>query len=286
MSEKIKWNEMSKGEKKEFLKEHYLELKWSQDKIANVIGINQTSVSKRLRRFGIPCRKDGEGNKGVHKWGGTRKCPWISKSNVEKPRTKQHRTVCVVCGKEIHAPNCRKRKCCSIECRGKLQSQLFKGRKVPWIHKATQTMILNKSSYVLKHNKDADFRKKILKGLIKRPNNTEKYIINIIHKHNLPFKYVGDGELIIGGLNPDFVHISDKKVIEVFGRVYHDKSKSYFDVAYNRTEDGRIECFNKFGYKCLVIWDDELTNEERVLYNIKQFLNLGKIEEQRSDKTT
>ena len=45
---------------------------------------------------------------------------------------------------------------------------------------------------------------------------------DICKKHNLPFKYTGDGSFWIDKLNPDFIECNGKKTcIEIFGDYWH-----------------------------------------------------------------
>lgn len=120
-------------------------------------------------------------------------------------------------------------------------------------------------------NRDPEFMKKRLKGLMKKPTKPERRIINLIEKHSLPFKYVGDGEKIIGTFNPDFIHKDARKVIEVFGRVYHDPEASFFPIDWKRQPKGRKEIFKQHGYDCLILWDDELGSDDSILDSITAF---------------
>ncbi len=97
--------------------------------------------------------------------------------------------------------------------------------------------------------------KKIIKSSQQRPNKTERILIDLFKQLNLPYDYVGDGSKIIGTLNPDFIHSTEKKIIELFG-VWHEKG----NVRYTLTEEGRIEYFKKRGYQTLVIWCKDLKN--------------------------
>jgi len=125
-----------------------------------------------------------------------------------------------------------------------------------------------------KKNKDPVFIKKRLKGLIKRPNKPEQKIIDLCKKHNFPFKYVGDGGVIIGTLNPDFIHNQgENKIIELFGRTFHDPDKSPYDISWHQQYWGRMAYFSQQGYDCLIIWDDELGDEEGVTEKIRVFMN-------------
>ena len=62
------------------------------------------------------------------------------------------------------------------------------------------------------------------------------------------------------------------KLIELFGRAFHDPTKSFISLKYGNLQEGRLGAFKKMGYKCLIIWDDELKNEKSVISKIKEFL--------------
>lgn len=119
-------------------------------------------------------------------------------------------------------------------------------------------------------NKDPEFIAKRLKGLLQKPTKPEKELISIIQEYKLPYKYVGDGSFILGNLNPDFINVNGKKqIIEVFGRVWHQKLLRNED--WKRSELGRIMVFNSYGFKTLIIWDDELQNRDKVLDKLINF---------------
>lgn len=125
----------------------------------------------------------------------------------------------------------------------------------------------------LKHSKamkriwaDPEVRRRrigdILKAVCKKPNRVERKLINLINKSGLPFKYVGNGEVIIGDRCPDFINTNGKKqLIELFGTYWHD----IFDVA------RRKDHFRQYGFDTLVIWEDELCNKQKVIHKIRQF---------------
>lgn len=84
------------------------------------------------------------------------------------------------------------------------------------------------------------------------------------------YKYTGDFNFWIGRKNPDFLCLRKKKVIEHFGIWWHGTKitgKSKED-----HEKERIEYFKKYGYNCLIIWEDEIKSGKS-LYNIKNNLN-------------
>jgi|SRR3989344_4195350 len=118
-----------------------------------------------------------------------------------------------------------------------------------------------------KVNKNPEIMKKRIQSLIIKPNNKESILIELFKTNNLPYKYVGDGKLIIGTKNPDFVDYEQKKIIEFFGDYWHTKKVRCIE----ETEQGRIDYFTNFGYKTLVIWENELKNLQEVLKKVLNF---------------
>lgn len=117
-------------------------------------------------------------------------------------------------------------------------------------------------------------RKGNWKGKITFP---ESKLIKIIKKFGLNYNYVGDGKLLVGNLNPDFVNCNGKNVvIEVFGDYWHDPLKNK-QCSYNRTEDGRKEFLKRYGWKCLVLWENEIKSltEEEIVKKIIEFENFS-----------
>ena len=94
-----------------------------------------------------------------------------------------------------------------------------------------------------------------------RPNRQEAILNNILST-NFPndWKYVGNGDLIIAGKCPDFVNTNGKKaLIELFGDYWHKD---------DNPED-RIKIFEPYGYKTLVVWENELKNPDAIVARIQ-----------------
>jgi len=113
------------------------------------------------------------------------------------------------------------------------------------------------------------FIKKRVKAILEanhpKPNKLELKLDSILQKY-FPnqFKYVGNGEVQIGRKCPDFININGKKqVIELFGRYWH---KGLF------SEAGKINHYKKYGFDCLVIWDNDFKNNRKVISKIRNFL--------------
>ena len=97
-----------------------------------------------------------------------------------------------------------------------------------------------------------------------KPNKAELCLQTILDKYFLgEWKFVGDGQLIIGGKIPDFVNVNGRKqLIELFGNRWHN----IFEVA------ERTEHFRQYGFETIIIWDDELKDESRLVRRLKRRL--------------
>jgi len=151
--------------------------------------------------------------------------------------------------------------------KGRKRPQISKMRKEEWNNlekrnKRIKNMKKNARKRALKRWRNKEYKEKqiklMLKGLFKRPTSLEKQMIDVIQRHNLPYKYVGDGSFWIGFKNPDFININGKKVCIEVGNTYHhqgDWSKQ------------RIKHFAKYGWKCVVFITDKI-DEHDILKNI------------------
>ena len=114
--------------------------------------------------------------------------------------------------------------------------------------------------------KDADYAKRRLQALQKRPTLPEK----LLNEMTPPIvQYIGNGiwwRTLPNGKhkNPDFKIKGQNKVIEVFGDYWH------------RNDNPRelINLYNQAGVDCLVIWENEIKNQPQiVIEKINNFIN-------------
>lgn len=110
--------------------------------------------------------------------------------------------------------------------------------------------------------KNPEFHKKMFKSRAVKPTKPEKAFREIADTNSLPFRYTGDGKEAIGGKCPDFVHLSKKIVVEIFGQAYHSPLFAFFNVNYKRTHKGTTEHYKKHGYKCIIFWDRDLVGRK------------------------
>ena len=121
---------------------------------------------------------------------------------------------------------------------------------------------------------DPEYRRKILenaykgfltvikRGREKMPNQLESKLAEILEDiYPGEFKY-NDGWFVLGGKIPDFVNVNGKKkLIELFGRYWHKPEE----------EQERVKLFRKYGWDCLVVWEDELKNVKKLKQKIITF---------------
>ena len=136
---------------------------------------------------------------------------------------------CQFCGKEFYAALNSSRKYCSYECA----------------------------------KKDPKRRKRIMRALQIKPNKPESKMDSVLKDlFGKEYKFVGDGELIIGNLCPDFMNINgQKKLVEVFGDYWHK----------GENPQERIDFFKQYGYDTLVVRENELKDETKLRNKLTTF---------------
>lgn len=103
------------------------------------------------------------------------------------------------------------------------------------------------------------------KTLITRvPNKSEIFLGDLIRDEDLPYRFVGNGEFIIAGKNPDFININgEKQIIELAGEAWHSKEEM----------QDKVELYRDYGFETLIIWHTELRKPEAVRAKLKGFAN-------------
>lgn len=132
---------------------------------------------------------------------------------------------------------------------------------------------------LLKLWRDREYREKqiraILRGSMKRPTEPERKLMKIIEEFGLNYKYVGNGEVVIGWCNPDFINVNGlKTVIEVYGCYFH-KCPECFGGDGDKRHWARVGNYKKYGYKTLVFWEHEINNlsKDEIAQRIIDFEN-------------
>jgi hypothetical protein len=212
--------------------------------IAKTYGMHHTTLLRRLREVGIPIRDNTIIHGGKNNSVDTRKK--ISEANKgNKKWLGRHHT---------------------IDTRSKIRAYRL-GKSLPQSTRDSMS-ITHKRQY-----NNPEFKNKMIMALRTNcnihPNKPEAIVLNMFNEvAPKEWAFVGDGQFIIEGRNPDLMNVNGKKQLcEIFGRYWHTTKAR----CYEETEEGRKALFAKYGYATLVIWDDELKNPPAVLAKIADF---------------
>jgi len=200
-------------------------------------------------------------------WFGAHKCVWAACAKCGKERWvqvgKQRQpkfALCVACTSQL--PEHRERK--RLQELGKKHSpeRVEKNRQVH----IGQVVTDETKDKIRQYWKDSEWRHYTIRQQRRHtcPNNPEKRLLQLLEElYPHEWKFVGDGSLVIGGLNPDFANVNGKKlIIELFGDYWHR----------GQNPQDRIDTFTPFGFDTLVIWESELDNTIVVTKQIREFV--------------
>ncbi len=111
---------------------------------------------------------------------------------------------------------------------------------------------------------------KTIKSSQTLPNISEKKLNTLIKTVSPDYTYVGNGKLLIGYKNPDFIDKKHNKIIELFGDYWHSKER--LGVSKLRHEKERINYFKKFGYDTLIVWYSEMKDISSLSTKLNSFI--------------
>lgn len=141
---------------------------------------------------------------------------------------------------------------------GVLNSERMTGRLPPNFEAFSAESVRTKTGSMLREwygNLSEEGKSELRRKRMRRrlPSKPEQMFIELCIEVGLPYKYVGNGGLFIGGKNPDFVSTEDERnLVEIWGDFYH------------RQDDPqkRIKYFADRGYKCLIVKASDLLNRK------------------------
>lgn len=114
-------------------------------------------------------------------------------------------------------------------------------------------------------NRPEEHKKRIVKQMLtsSTPNKKEIQLTDLLDNlYPGEWRFVGDGQVVMGGKCPDFINVNgQKKIIELFGDYWHR----------GENPQDRVDLFSPFGFETLVIWERELKNMESVKSKIQDF---------------
>lgn len=231
---------------KEKLEDLYINQTLSMQDIAELYNCSIDTIYNKMHEYNVPTRNNEWTDKAKYKVGKANRKYFITKEELEN-------------------------KYC-IEGLSSLQ--------IAELYHCTKTVILlllKKYKITIRHwdNMSISDKNKVIKRIMERmqirPNKPETFVNNLLNfLYPNEWKYVGNGEIIINGFNPDFININgQKKIIELYGDYWHGmRVKSL-----NKTdeENRKIDRYAKYGYSTLIIWENELKNMKKVVSKICRF---------------
>lgn len=220
----------------EELRDLYWVKKLSTAQIGAKFGVVKETVNYWMKRYGIRCRTNSETSKGRPSWN-----KGLTKETDERLREA-----------------------------GRKGSITNTGRKLSEKHKVN----ISKAMTIRLENPEI-LRQHVLRTMRAahvRPTKPEQRLIDIINKHELPFKYVGDGKVVIGGRCPDFINCNGgKQIIEVFGEYWHSPLLRR-NMRASQGYEATVKAYAEYGFKTLILWETEMSNEPLVLRRINEFM--------------
>lgn len=82
------------------------------------------------------------------------------------------------------------------------------------------------------------------------------------------YEYTGDGKVWFSVFNPDFINCNgQKKIIEMYGDYWHKLP--------NIVEKDKLrqKVYKRYGYKTLIVWENELQNVSELKRKLLNFHN-------------
>ncbi len=223
-----------------------------------------TAMRNALGRFvkGQRSNVAGEFKKGHHLSFGKRSKPSWRKGKKFSPLSEEHRKKIGASLKGIKRPPL------SEEHKSKLRSLRIgkPGVKSMLGKKHTEEWKKAASERARKRMSNIDMVRRVLG---RRPmSSLELRVQAVIDKHNLPFRYVGNGQFFIDKKNPDFVSTDDKRIaVEVYARRHKEMFRN---ISIDEWRSQRQELFNNHGWGILFIEDYQTNKEDYLLNLLKQ----------------
>lgn len=172
-----------------------------------------------------------------------------------------------------------------IKLRSEKISKALKGRRCTPLtefkkgHKVPESWRESYRQKLYERLKNDDYRimvnKKRFSSCGMKPNNQELLLDGILQSaFPNEWKYVGNGEVVLGAGCPDFINCNgQKKVILMHGIYWHlwRMQKDNPGLTKEIIEQKDMNNYGKYGFKCLIIWEDELKNTNSVIEKVLSF---------------
>jgi hypothetical protein len=112
----------------------------------------------------------------------------------------------------------------------------------------------------------AGFEKQ-MKAMLKphQMSSYERKVSDLVKKHHLPYRWVGNGQFWLGRRNPDFVDEDRKICLEVYATGFIKCNRKPIDY-----EKRRVDHFAQYGYKTYFLTEKDLSRRDWQKYCVRK----------------
>lgn len=165
--------------------------------------------------------------------------------------------------------NSQRRNNLSEESKKRWKDEKFRKNFSSKMKKAWQRpeMLKNYSEKSKKMWNNVEKRNQIVRAALKAsylsPNKCEQSLQQVLNElYPNEYKFVGDGEVVIGGFSPDFINCNGKKLIVEFdGNYWHYSEKV------KEKDQRKLLKYKELGFDTLVIKENEFKNDKESVRN-------------------
>lgn len=120
-------------------------------------------------------------------------------------------------------------------------------------------------AFLAKYGSFTELAKMGLKAAKRKPNKLEMKAARMLGDE---WRYVGKGDLVIGGLIPDFVHRSKREILEVLGCYFHACPLHFPEARLERTAalDYREAVYKENGYGTTFLWEHDIKRRRKLAF--------------------
>lgn len=230
----------------------------------------------------------------------SRKCYLAEMTQEKAPRWKggKIKRICETCGKEFevypYKLKVKQGKFCSRECHNKAGRVKRICKYCGKEFSAQKNIVLKKGHGIfcskecyskwMSENRKGKSMDHARRGKKEKPTRPEKIFQEICQRNNIPFHYVGDGQLWIGKkgekqLNPDFIEANGRKIcVEIRGAYWHSRLLNK-----NLREDAllpfREKHYKKYKWVPVFIWDTDLLRKDAEQFVLNELRRNGILHE-------
>jgi G:T-mismatch repair DNA endonuclease (very short patch repair protein) len=142
--------------------------------------------------------------------------------------------------------------------------KLARARSLQTIDYKERVKLMNRA-FLKKYGSFLELTKMGLRAPKRKPNRLEIEVAKLLGSEWL---FVGKGDLVVGGLIPDFVHKERKEIVEALGCYFHACPAHFPNVRIERTArpEYREQVYTRYGYKVTFLWEHTVKAQRKLAF--------------------